>query len=83
MSDFTFKETEKIGLRKISIFYFDNQVDDCVILTAETIIEQFLSLSHTEFTKNGEVLITRISETFGEGGERYSIGNLITEIVTV
>lgn len=51
MSDFSFKETEKIGLRKMSIFYFDNPIDDCIVLAAETIIEQFLFLSHTEFTK--------------------------------
>ncbi len=51
MSEFSFKETEKTGLRKMSIFYFDNPIDAPVILATEVIIEQFLFLSHTEFTK--------------------------------
>ena len=46
-----FKETEKIGLWKGSMLYFDDPIDNETILKLETILEQFLSLSHAEFSK--------------------------------
>ncbi len=51
MDHLFFEETEKIGLRKGSILHFDDPIDSETILKLETILEQFLILSHTKFSK--------------------------------
>lgn len=48
---FAFEETEKIGLRKGMVFYFDDWVNGKIIDILEEIIEKFLLITHTEFTK--------------------------------
>ena len=53
---FGFEETEKMGLRKGVVFYFNDWIDEKIISILEEIIEQFLSLTQAQFTKkyNGE-----------------------------
>ena len=53
---FGFEETEKMGLRKGDVFYFNDWIDEKIISILEEIIEQFLSLTQAQFTKkyNGE-----------------------------
>lgn len=53
---FNFEETEKMGLRKGIVFYFNDWVDEKIISTLEEIIEQFLLLTQEQFTKkcNGD-----------------------------
>lgn len=51
MDHLLFEETAKIGLRKSTMLYFDDLIEDETILKLETILEQFLILSRTEFTK--------------------------------
>ena len=48
---FDFEETEKTGLRKGIVFYFNDWVDEKIISTLEEIIEQFLFLTQEQFTK--------------------------------
>ncbi len=53
---FGFEETEKMGLRKGVVFYFNDWIDEKIISILEEIIEPFLSLTQAQFTKkyNGE-----------------------------
>ena len=53
---FGFEETEKMGIRKGVVFYFNDWIDEKIISILEEIIEQFLSLTQAQFTKkyNGE-----------------------------
>ena len=53
---FGFEETEKMGVRKGVVFYFNDWIDEKIISILEEIIEQFLSLTQAQFTKkyNGE-----------------------------
>ena len=53
---FGFEGTEKMGLRKGVVFYFNDWIDEKIISILEEIIEQFLSLTQAQFTKkyNGE-----------------------------
>ena len=53
---FGFEETEKMGLRKGVVFYFNDWIDEKIISILEEIIEQFLFLTQAQFTKkyNGE-----------------------------
>ena len=46
-----FEETEQYGLRKGIVFYFDDLIDEEIITFLERIIEQFLFMTHAEFTK--------------------------------
>lgn len=48
---FGFEETEQYGIRKGIVFYFKDWIDEEIILTLENIIEQFLVMTHEEFTK--------------------------------
>ena len=48
---FDFEETEKMGLRKGIVFYFNDWVDEKTISILEGIIEQFLFLTQAQFTK--------------------------------
>lgn len=48
---FCFEETEKFGLRKGIVFYFDDWVEQKTICVLEEIIEAFLLMTHAEFTK--------------------------------
>ncbi len=48
---FDFEETEKTGLRKGIVFYFNDWVDEKIISTLEEILEQFLFLTQEQFTK--------------------------------
>ena len=48
---FGFEETEKMGLRKGVVFYFNDWIDEKIISILEEIVEQFLSLTQAQFTK--------------------------------
>lgn len=48
---FDFEETEKMGLRKGIVFYFNDWVDEKTISILEGIIEQFLFLTQAQFTR--------------------------------
>lgn len=48
---FHFEETEKFGLRKGIVFYFDDWIEPKTIPILEKIIEEFLLMTHVEFTK--------------------------------
>lgn len=48
---FGFEETEKMGLRKVVVFYFNDWIDEKIISILEEIVEQFLSLTQAQFTK--------------------------------
>ena len=48
---FDFEETEKMGLRKGVVFYFNDWIDEKIISILEEIVEQFLSLTQAQFTK--------------------------------
>ena len=48
---FGFEETEKMGLRKGVVFYFNDWIDEKIISILEEIIEQFFSLTQAQFTK--------------------------------
>ncbi len=48
---FCFEETEKFGLRKGIVFYFDDWIEQKTICVLEKIIEAFLLMAHAEFTK--------------------------------
>lgn len=53
---FDFKETEKMGLRKGVVFYFNDWIEEKIISILEEIVEQFLFLTQMQFTKkrNGD-----------------------------
>ena len=59
---FGFEETEKMGLRKGVVFYFNDWIDEIIISILEEIVEQFLSLTQAQFTKkrSGEPPQTRL-----------------------
>lgn len=48
---FDFEETEKYGIRKGIVFYFGDCIDSNILLAVESIINQFLLMTHMEFTK--------------------------------
>ena len=48
---FGFEETEKMGLRKGIVYYFNDWIDEKIISILEEIVEQFLSLTQAQFTK--------------------------------
>ena len=49
---FHFEETEKFGLRKGIVFYFDDWIEPKTISVLEKTIEEFLLINHAEFTKS-------------------------------
>lgn len=60
---FDFEETEKMGLRKGIVFYFNDWIDEKIISILEEIIEKFLFLTHAQFTKkrsgDGDAYVNR------------------------
>ena len=48
---FDFEETEKMGLRKGIVFYFNDWIDEKTISILEGIVERFLFLTQAQFTK--------------------------------
>lgn len=48
---FAFEETEKVGLRKGIVFYFNDWIDEKIIGALEEIIEKFLLMARAEFTQ--------------------------------
>ncbi len=48
---FGFEETEKMGLRKGVVYYFNDWIDEKISSILEEIVEQFLSLTQAQFTK--------------------------------
>lgn len=51
METLHFAETERRGLRKGTVLYFNNRVEDRLITVLEGLVEQFLACTGTEFTK--------------------------------
>ena len=48
---FAFEETEKVGLRKGIVFYFNDWIDEKIISALEEIIEKFLLMARAEFAQ--------------------------------
>lgn len=48
---FAFEETEKIGLRKGIVFYFNDWIDEKIISALEEILEKFLLMARAKFTQ--------------------------------